>query len=90
MEGARQSEATAGRRPFMPRKALAPARAALLFAHRAADEGGAKSARATTKDRHVLIGMESSARTRIANYKSALFQPREELPLDISSTGADQ
>ena len=34
MEGARASEATAGRRPFMPRKALALARAALRFAHR--------------------------------------------------------
>jgi len=35
------SEASVGRRPFMPRKALVPARAALRFAHQAAGECGA-------------------------------------------------
>ena len=40
MEGARQSETEAGRRPFMPRKALALARAALRFAQEATDERG--------------------------------------------------
>jgi DNA-binding NarL/FixJ family response regulator len=41
MEGARVSEASEGRRLFMPRKALALACAALRFAHQAAGESGA-------------------------------------------------
>ena len=40
MEGTRASEALAGRRLFMPRKALVPARAALRFAQKAAGECG--------------------------------------------------
>ena len=40
MEGARQSETEAGRRPFMPRKALALVRAALRFAQGATDKCG--------------------------------------------------
>jgi len=41
MAGARQGEALAGRLPFMPRKALAHARAALRFAPQANGEGEA-------------------------------------------------
>ena len=40
MEGTRAREAFAGRRPFMPRKALVLARAALRFAQKAAGECG--------------------------------------------------
>jgi hypothetical protein len=39
-QGRSAAKAPAGRRPFMPRKALAAARAALRFAHQAANECG--------------------------------------------------
>ena len=46
MEGAREGEALAGSGPFMPRKALAAARAALRSARMATDECATLLARA--------------------------------------------
>jgi len=55
------SEASAGRRPSMPRKALAPARAALRFAHQATGE--CEAARPGRRGRRTLAGACPEERT---------------------------